>query len=258
MGYLISFVLCGTKIRMVEEVIEAKPEIQKDPVIEEMLAAGLHFGHKTSKTHPKMKPYITGVRNTIHIINLEKTSEKLQEALEVLKKLVGEGKVVLLVGTKIQMRSLVKETAEACGVPYVSERWIGGLLTNFDTIAKRLAHLKELEEKKASGEFEKYTKKEQHDLADEIESLEAKFGGIKSLKKLPDAVFIVDLDENGLASREARKRGVLTIGVSDTNTDPTIVDYAIPANDDAISSVSYILGKVREAVLGAKPQAPTH
>lgn len=241
---------------MVEHTGMAEEVKQEQFNLDEMTEAGLHFGHKTSKTHPKMKPYIAGVRNTIHIINLEKTQEKLQEALEFLKKLVGEGKVVLLVGTKIQMRSLVKETAEVCGIPYVSERWIGGLFTNFDTISKRLAHLKELEEKKASGEFEKYTKKEQHDLSDEIASLENKFGGIKALQKLPDAVFIVDLDENGLASKEAKRKGIPVIAISDTNTDPTSVDYAIPANDDAISSVRYILGKVREAILNSKSQAP--
>lgn len=224
-----------------------KPPVAKqDPVIEEMTKAGLHFGHKTSKTHPKMRPYIAGVRNTVHMFDLAKTKEKLQEALEYVKTLRAEGKVLLLVGTKIQVKNLVKETAVACGLPYVSERWIGGSFTNFGTIAKRIEYFRSLEQKKEAGELEKYTKKEQLDIAEELRNLELHFGGIKNLLKLPDAVFICDLDKNQLVLKEAKNKGIPVIAFVDTNIDPTLVDYVIPANDDAQSSVRYILDKVQE------------
>ncbi len=224
-----------------------KPAAAKqDPVIEEMTRAGLNFGHKTSKTHPRMKPYISGVRNTVHMFDLVKTKEKLQEALEYIASLRTEGKILLLVGTKIQVKNLVKETAAACGLPYVSDRWIGGTLTNFGTIAKRTEYFRGLERKKEAGELEKYTKKEQLDIAEEMKNLELHFGGIKNLAKLPDAVFICDLDKNQLVLREAKNKGIPVIAIVDTNIDPALVDYVIPANDDAQSSVQYILGKIQE------------
>ncbi|MDO8474075.1 MAG: 30S ribosomal protein S2 [bacterium] len=224
-----------------------KPMVAKqDSVIEEMTKAGLHFGHKTSKTHPKMKPYISGVRNTVHMFDLAKTKEKLQKALEYIQSLRTEGKTLLLVGTKIQIKNLVKETATACNLPYVSERWIGGTFTNFGTIAKRTEYFRGLEQKKAIGELEKYTKKEQLGIAEEMKNLEMHFGGIKNLAKLPDAVFICDLDKNQLVLREAKNRGIPVIALVDTNIDPALVDYVIPANDDAQSSVRYILNKIQE------------
>ncbi len=227
--------------------IAVKPlQVQQDPVIEEMTRAGLQFGHKTSKTHPKMRPYIAGVRNTVHMFDLQKTKEKLQEALEYIKSLQAAGKTLLLVGTKIQIKNLVKETAVACSLPYVSERWIGGTLTNFGTIAKRTEYFRGLEQKRAAGELEKYTKKEQLGIAEEMKNLELHFGGIKNLAKLPDAVFICDLDKNQLVLREAKNKGIPVIALVDTNIDPALVDYVIPANDDAQSSVRYILGKVQE------------
>jgi len=227
----------------------AKPVEQKvDPIIEEMMVAGLHFGHRTSKTHPKMKPFITGVRNTVHIIDLEKTKEKLQEVIEYVKKLKEEGKILLLVGTKVQQRSLIKETAKACGLPFVTERWIGGTFTNFNTIAKRIERLKELEQQQASGEWdEKYTKKEQLDFKEEILKLETTFGGIKELTRVPDVIFVCDLKDNASAVREAKKMGVPIIAISDTNTNPEEADYFIPANNDAVSSLQYVLGKIQEA-----------
>ena len=227
----------------------AKPAEQKvDPIVQEMMAAGLHFGHRTSKTHPKMKPFIAGVRNTVHIIDLEKTKEKLQEVVEYVKKLKEEDKILLLVGTKVQQRSLIKETAKACGLPFVTERWIGGTFTNFNTIAKRIERLKELEQQQASGEWdEKYTKKEQLDFKEEIRILESTFGGIKELTRVPDAIFVCDLKDNASAVREAKKMGVPVIAISDTNTNPEEADYFIPANNDAVSSLKYILGKIHEA-----------
>ena len=221
-------------------------EPKVDPVIEEMTKAGLHFGHKTSKTHPKMKPYIGGVRNTVHMFDLQKTREYLQKALDYIQSLRAEGKTLLLVGTKIQIKNLVKETAAACSLPYVSERWIGGTFTNFGTIAKRTEYFRGLEQKKEAGELEKYTKKEQLGIAEEMKNLEMHFGGIKNLAKLPDAVFICDLDKNQLVLREAKNKGIPVIAIVDTNIDPTLVDYVVPANDDAQSSARYILDKIQE------------
>jgi len=236
---------------MVQEVIEAELEIQKDPVIEEMLAAGLHFGHKTSKTHPKMKPYIGGVRNTVHIIDLTKTKEKLTEALEALTSLRQEGKTILIVGTKIQIKGQVMETAKVLGLPYICERWIGGTLTNFEGISKRIQRLLEIEKMKESGDIAKYTKKEQAKLEKERNGLAVKFGGIKNLAKLPDALFVCDMDENELAIQEATKRKIVTFAVCDTNCDPSLLDFPIPANDDAASSIAYILARLKEKLLTA-------
>src|SRR3989338_4964431 len=227
--------------------ITMKPlAVAQDPVIEEMIKAGLNFGHRTSKTHPKMRQYILGVRNTVHMFDLAKTKEKLQEALLYIQSLRAEGKTLLLVGTKIQIKELVKETAAACSLPYVSDRWIGGAFTNFGTIAKRIEYFRGLEQKKETGELEKYTKKEQLDIAEELKNLELHFGGIKNLSKLPDAGFICDLDKNQLVLKEARNKGIPVIALVDTNIDPSLVDYVIPANDDAQSSVRYILSKIQE------------
>ena len=237
---------------MIAMAVAVKPIEQKlDPITQEMMAAGLHFGHKTSKTHPKMKPFITGVRNAVHIIDLEKTKEKLQEVVEYVKRLKEESKVLLLVGTKVQQRSLIKEAAKVCGLPFVTQRWIGGTLTNFGTISKRIERLKELEQQQASGEWdEKYTKKEQLDFKEEIRTLETNFGGIKELTKVPDAMFICDLKENASAVKEAKKKGIPIIAISDTNTNPEEADYFVPANNDAVSSLKYVLDKIQEAFKG--------
>lgn len=222
--------------------------------ITEMARAGLHFGHRTSRLHPKMKPYLEGVRNTIHIIDLERTAEKLKEALKFIQEIISQGKILLLVGTKIQVKNILKEAAIECGLPYVSERWLGGTFTNFGIIKKRVEHFKDLERQRDSGELEKYTKKERAKINQELGKLEIKFGGIKNLEKLPDTIFILDMKKDYLAVKEAREMGVKIIGISDTNTDPTLADFPIPANDDAISSVKYILDKVKEVILKAKPK----
>jgi len=239
-----------------EAIMEQKTEKQEQFNLEEMAEAGLHFGHKTSKTHPKMKPYVASVRNTIHLINLEKTGVELTEAFAAVCDLVAQGKVVLLVGTKVQAKGAVRELAEATGLPYVTERWIGGLLTNFDSVVKRIAHLKDLENKKQSEEFQKYTKWEQLQMEEEIQRLEEKFGGVKTLVRLPDAMFIFDLDKNHLAQKEAKLKGIKVFALCDTDCDPTSVDYAIPANDDAVSSIKYIAEKLKEAILNAKSEIP--
>lgn len=223
--------------------------------IEEMAQAGVHFGHRTSRINPKMKPYIYGVRNTVHIIDLEKTAEKLKEALKFIQELISENKTLLLVGTKIQIKNLIKETADECNLPYVNERWLGGTFTNFDVIKKRVDYFKDLEKKRAEGELEKYTKKEQANFNQELQGLEEKYEGIKNLTKLPDAVFVLDMKKDDLTIKEARMKGIKVVGVSDTNTDPTLADYPIPANDDAISSVKYILEKVKEVILKVQKEA---
>ncbi len=220
--------------------------------IEEMAQSGLHFGHRTSRTHPKMAPYLYGVRNTVHIIDLEKTKEKFIEALKFIQELISEDRVLLLVGTKIQVKDLVKKIAIDCGFPYINERWLGGTFTNFEVIKKRIEYFKDLERKKKEGELEKYTKKEKAKFDQELRNLEKKFGGIKNLERLPDAVLVLDMKKDNLAVKEAKMKGVKVIGISDTNSDPTLADYPIPANDDAISSVKYILEKIREVIKKVK------
>jgi len=227
-------------------------EFQFDFDIEEMKKAGLHFGHRTSCLHPEMKPYLEKEKDTIHIINLKKTVEKLKEALSFIEELISQDKVLLLVGTKIQMKNLVKEIAEECNLPYLNERWIGGIFTNFEVIKKRVEYLKELERKKESKELEKYTKKERVKINQELGKLEIKFGGIKNLKKLPDAIFVLDMKKDNLAVKEAKMKKIKIIGIADTNVNPCMADYPIPANDDAISSVKYILDKAKEAIKNAK------
>lgn len=220
--------------------------------IEDMVRAGVHFGHRISKVHPKMKSYLAGIKNTVHIIDLEKTKEKLEQALKFIQDLIAQGKVLLLIGTKIQVRNLVKEVAESCDLPYVNERWLGGTFTNFGIILKRIEYFKELERKKAEGELEKYTKKERAKIDKEIATLKIKFEGLKKLTQLPDAIFVLDMKKDHTAIREAKMKGIKVVGLVDTNIDPTLADYPIPANDDAISSVKYILEKVKEVILKAK------
>ncbi|TSC74916.1 MAG: 30S ribosomal protein S2 [Parcubacteria group bacterium Gr01-1014_30] len=222
--------------------------------VEEMAKAGLHFGHRSSRVHPKMAPFLFGVRNAVHLIDLEKTKEKFAKALNFIQQVISENKSLLLVGTKVQAKDLAKEMAKECGLPYVVDRWLGGTFTNFDIIRKRLDHFKELEKKKREGEFEKYTKKERALFDKELRDLETKFGGIKTLGKLPDAILVLDMKKDALAVKEARMKSIKVVGVVDTNCDPTLADYPIPANDDAISSIRYILDKVKEAILKSKSE----
>ena len=220
--------------------------------LEEMTRAGVHFGHRTSSINPKMSQYIFGIRNNVHIIDVEKTKEKLVEALEFIQKLIKENKTLLLIGTKIQIKALVKSVAEECSLPYVAERWLGGTFTNFSTILKRIDYYKDLEKKRDSGELEKYTKKERAKFDKELEGLEIKFKGIRDLKQLPEVIFVCDMRKDKIAVKEARDKGIKVIAICDTNIDPTLADYPIPGSDDAISSVKYILNKVKEAVKSAK------
>jgi len=235
-------------------MVETKKEVDFNINLEEMAQAGLQFGHQKSKIHPKMEPYLYGVRNTVHIIDLEKTKQKLKEALIFIQELISKNKILLIVGTKIQHKDLIKTIAEECGLLYVNERWLGGTFTNFETIKKRIEYFNGLEQKKQEGELEKYTKKERLKIDQELRELEKKFAGIKKLEKLPDAVFVVDLRKDILTIKEAKRKKIKIIGISDTNCDPTLADYPIPANDDAISSVKYILEKIKEVILKTKKE----
>lgn len=227
-------------------------EVKINLNIDQMKEAGVHFGHRVSKLHPKMKDYVSGIKNNVHIIDLEKTAKDFEVALRYMASVVAEGKTVLLVGTKIQMRDIVKQTAVACNMPYVSERWLGGIFTNFGTISKRVQYYKDLQHQKATGQFEKYTKKERLQLDKEMHSLKNKFEGIEKMASLPEAVLILDLKKDLACQREAKRKGIKIIGLVDTSIDPVLADYPIPANDDSISSVKYILEKVQEAILMAK------
>lgn len=229
-----------------------KDDVKLNLNIEEMQKAGLHFGHSVSRLHPKMKPYVMGIKNNVYIIDLEKSGKEFERALRFISNLISEGKTILFVGTKIQVKELVKNAAIACNMPYVTERWLGGTFTNFETISKRVQYFKDLENKKAAGELGKYTKKERIKFDKELESLKNNFEGIKNMAKMPDAVLILDIKKDITCAREARKKAVKIIGVVDTNVDPILADYLIPANDDAISSVKYILDKIQEIILNSK------
>jgi len=220
--------------------------------VEDMEKMGVNFGHKVSKLHPKMKQYVSGIKNNVHIFDLEKTSKELERALDFISRSVSDGKLIVFVGTKIQLRGLVQSAAEECGIPYVTERWLGGTFTNFDTIQKRVNYFKDLEKKKETGELEKYTKKERLDFDKEIASLKTKFDGIKNMAKLPDVVVIFGLDRDITCAREAKRKGIQIVAIADSNVNPDIANYAIPANDDAISAVGYIIDKMKQSIIEAK------
>lgn len=220
--------------------------------MEEMAKAGLYFGHRISRLHPNMKQYLSGIRNTVHIIDLEKTAEKLKEALKFIQELASEGKLLLLVGTKIQVGDLVKKIAEEYDLSYINERWLGGTFTNFKTIRDRVEYFQKIEKEREKGELEKYTKKERMKINKELGDMKKKFEGLRKLTRLPDAVFVLDIKKDALAVKEARMKGIKTIAICDTDTDPNLIDYPIPANDDAISSVKYILEKMAEVIKKTK------
>lgn len=220
--------------------------------IAEMLKAGVHFGHKSSRWNPKMKEYVFGVKNNIHIIDLEKTIALFQKALDFLGATVENGGKVLFVGTKPQARQLVEEVANILEMPYIKNRWLGGTFTNFGEIKRRIKYLNDQERLAQSEEMKKYTKYEQSRIKKEIARMNEKMGGIKNMDKLPQAMFVIDIKENALAVKEAASAGIPTIALTDTNTDPTLVDFAIPANDDALSALKYILGIVAKNMSDAK------
>lgn len=224
--------------------------------IKQLLEAGAHFGHKTSRWHPKMAPYIHSKRDGTHIIDLTKTVEALEAALGFLTETAAAGKQILLVGTKRQAQSAVKQTAEAVDMPYVTERWLGGMLTNKNTIGGRIKYLKDLESRMASGELAaKYSKLEVQRHAEEIESMNHIYGGIKDMNAKIGAVFVTDVLNDIHAVREARKLHIPVVALVDTNADPSLVDYPIPSNDDATKTISLILNYIRAAIEAGRAKA---
>ena len=217
--------------------------------MKQLLEAGVHFGHQTRRWDPKMAEYIFQARNGIHIIDLQKTSKKLDEAYAFVKEQAEEGKTILFVGTKKQAQECVKEAAEKCGMYYINQRWLGGTLTNFATIRKRIERLKELETMQEDGTFDVLPKKEVIILKKEMDKLEKNLGGIKEMDKIPQMLFIVDPKKERIAILEAKKLGIPVVGLVDTNCNPEEVDYAIPGNDDAIRAVKLITDVMANAVI---------
>lgn len=217
-----------------------------------LLEAGVHFGHQTKRWDPRMAPYIYTARNGIYIIDLQKTLKKVQEAYNLTKKVVAEGGVVLFVGTKKQIQETIKQEAQRCGMYYINSRWLGGTLTNFQTIKKRVARLIELEKMEEDGTFEVLPKKEVMLLKKEKEKLDTNLSGIKTMEKLPSLIFLIDSNKENICTKEARKLSIPTIGLIDTNCNPDSVDVVIPGNDDAVRAVGLVTGKIADAVLEAK------
>ena len=220
--------------------------------MKELLEAGVHFGHQKRYWNPKMSKFIFGVRNNIHIINLEETLPALNAAAEFVNDLVQKNNKVLFVGTKRSAGKVIKEEAERCGMPYVDKRWLGGMLTNYKTIRQSIRRLRDLETLSTDGTFEKLTKKEALSLQRDLDKLEASLGGIKDMGGLPDAIFVVDVDYENIAITEARKLGIPVIGIVDTNSSPDGIDFIIPGNDDAIRSIKLFVSSLADAAISGK------
>ena len=217
--------------------------------MKELLEAGVHFGHQTKRWNPKMKEYIFGERNGIYIIDLQKTLKMFKDASKYVTDLCASGKTVLFVGTKRQAQDAVAEEATRAGMPYINQRWLGGLLTNWVTVQKSVKRLQELDEMATDGRYELLTKKEVIKLERERKHLQANLAGIKNMKRLPDALFIVDSNNEAIAVKEARKLGIPVVAVVDTNCDPTVVDYVIPGNDDALRAIRLFTSKISDSAI---------
>ncbi len=222
------------------------------PSMQDLLEAGVHFGHQVRRWNPKMSPYIFGEREGIHVIDLGQTVAKLQEACDFVKRLGEEGKTILFLASKKQARDIIREQALACGALYVNERWIGGLLTNFEQTSRTIKHLTDLKTKKESGAFRERTKKENLLIDRDIIKLERLYGGLNSTDKLPDALFVVDVKKEENACREAKMKEIPVIAICDTNANLTLVGYPIPANDDATRAISIIVEAISKAYLEGK------
>jgi small subunit ribosomal protein S2 len=220
--------------------------------MKQLLEAGVHFGHQTRRWNPKMAPYIYTERNGIYIIDLQKSVGKVDEAYDAVSDIAAQGGTILFVGTKKQAQDAIRTEAERCGMYYVNERWLGGMLTNFRTIQSRINRLKEIEAMSEDGTFDVLPKKEVIALKKEWEKLEKNLGGIKEMKRIPDAIFVVDPKKERICIQEAQTLGITLIGIADTNCDPDELDYVIPGNDDAIRAVKLIVSKMADAVIEAK------
>ena len=220
----------------------------QSPSLTDLLQAGVHFGHQTSKWHPRMKKHIYGSRNGVHILNLENTRTSLDKAAAYAKSIGARGGTILFVGTKKQAAKIVADAAASCGMPFVDKRWLGGTLTNFSAMSAMLKKFKELKRKSDRGDLVKYTKFEQMKFAEEIEKSEIKIGGIQDMIRIPDAMFILDIRKDNTAVDEAIRRGVPMIAVCDSNVDPTEVEYPIPANDDGVKSIELIAKHIANAI----------
>jgi small subunit ribosomal protein S2 len=226
------------------------------PSLKELLAAGAHFGQKTSRWHPKVKPFLFGSSKGVHIINLEKTREHLASAAEFALNLSRRGGTILFIGTKRQARSVVIAAADKAGMPHVTGRWMGGLFTNFNTMLDLLRKLERLEADKVAGKFQQYTKREQLEVEREIERLHGTIGGIKNVRRLPDAIFIVDATVDKIAVGEATRKNIPIIAIVDSNANPEPIAYPIPANDDAVKSIELISNVIADAIIEGKATAP--
>lgn len=226
----------------------------KQITLEDLLQAGCHFGHKAEKWHPKMEEYIYTVKDGIHIIDLAKTKQSLEEAREAVKRFAMEGREVLFVGTKRQAKSVVKEHAQQVGAPYLTERWIGGFLTNWESIRQNIDKANRMQQEKDANEWQKFPKHEQVKLTKYLERLKATYEGVLQLRDYPKAICVTDAKKEYAAIKEARRIGVVVIAIVDTNVDPSLVDYPIPANDDAIGSITYIVDALTEAYREGKEQ----
>jgi small subunit ribosomal protein S2 len=226
--------------------------------LQELLEAGVHFGHQVHRWNPKMKPYIWGERNGIYIIDLTKTSQLLDEAYEFMKKTAAQGKKILFVGTKRQATDIIQEEADRCGAYYINKRWLGGLLTNFETIRTRVNKLRELEEMRDNGHFDRLGKKEVAVLTRQLSKLDRSLGGIKNMRGMPDMIFLIDQRRELIAVQEAAKIGIPIVGIIDTNCDPGSIDYVIPGNDDATRSIRLITQKMADAIIEGNAAREEH
>ena len=220
----------------------------KIPSLDELAEAGVHLGHRSNKRAPEMEPYICGLKSTIHIIDLEKTAQKLEQALDFLLEKISKGATVLFVGTKPAAKDTIKKYAEENNIPYINQHWLGGTLTNFSSILKLIENLNKMNQEKEQEKWEKYTKKERLQMDREIERLERMVGGIKNLNKKPEVIYLIDLQREKTAIKEAKRCKIPVIAMVDTNSNPNLVNWPIPANDDAIKSIELITKKISEAV----------
>lgn len=223
--------------------------------LQELMQAGAHIGHKKSKWNPKMAPFVFGMRNNMHVIDVTKTLEKLNQAIEFLRETVRSGGMVLWVGARIQSHDMIEKTAQELGAPYVVGRWIGGLFTNFKIIKERLKYFRDLEEKLAGGGLEKYTKKERLSFERKLEKMKKEVGGIKNLQGLPQVIFVSDVDAERAAVLEAKKMGIKVVAIVDTSSDPSLVDYPIPANNDSMTALNLIINAIKVEVSKVTPRS---